>query len=701
MQQWRREHARPYDWATQGKSSESAAWHHSLIDEAATADGLASATTFMDLVKAFEMVSLHLIWEAGLRHGFPQAVLKLMLEAFAFSRRLSYQGAVSDSTDTLSALLAGGGFAQDALFLVLLDPLDRMHVQYSTGVTLCEYVDDIAIHVVGSPNFVASTLAMCTDDLVKTLEDTLGMKVSRRDSWANEGKAKTITAVSSPALGRRINTSMRRMGILVTRKAKHLGIHHGPGAKTRGSGRTTSRWSANVARRARVIKLGRRLGRHIFTTGLRPATLYGTTVAVLSKTTVRDMRKAAGSTLGRRQGRSLTARLTVNQCDPGWDATRNPIVAWANEAWLARVPRRTMQRAWMQGQLTVNRSAKPHASAGGAAGSFFAALRTVGWSSPTYDSVITLDGTTLMLSQNDSKTVQRFLWDDYQVSTAAATSLLYPKGQHAHVDLAGGHAAKVSVAGGLGYATLGGRLVPWFDPAAAVLSSKSARSMAPAAVASVSCLPEGGWWTQARLFAAGLATNPFCQLCQKAEGTLRHRLFQCPHRKQHMDAECPEGLAKKAADEPNNPLFTIGVPLRPECPPPPRSGELDWEPAKRWSCCLRQCLHGRRAERHRPEGPQSWLGLPCRRRHGLSLGQVRHMLRAVRHRTTVRAARTCRNPTGHGGTHHDPCRQRSGRGWHCERPQMVLPPKTGRSRHMEGDLEANERARGSGRSGQS
>ena len=46
VQQWARQHARPYDWATQGRSSEAAAWHQSLLDEAATADGMASVTTF-------------------------------------------------------------------------------------------------------------------------------------------------------------------------------------------------------------------------------------------------------------------------------------------------------------------------------------------------------------------------------------------------------------------------------------------------------------------------------------------------------------------------------------------------------------------------------------------------------------------------------------------------------------------------------
>ena len=109
IQAWLEENSRNYDWASQGRSSEGAAWHQSLIDEAATANGLASASTLMDLAKAFEMISLHHVWAAGIRHGFPLDLLVLILEAFAFARTLVYQGSVSEPTLTLSAVLAGGG----------------------------------------------------------------------------------------------------------------------------------------------------------------------------------------------------------------------------------------------------------------------------------------------------------------------------------------------------------------------------------------------------------------------------------------------------------------------------------------------------------------------------------------------------------------------------------------------------------------
>ena len=120
-----------------GPISRSRRLNQSVIDEAAVADGLESATAFVDLAKAFERIRLEDVWRAGVRHGFPLHVLRLALEAFAFARRLSFQGVVSDPTLTLSAVLAGGGFAQVALHLLLQDPIVQVQATYTDGITIC------------------------------------------------------------------------------------------------------------------------------------------------------------------------------------------------------------------------------------------------------------------------------------------------------------------------------------------------------------------------------------------------------------------------------------------------------------------------------------------------------------------------------------------------------------------------------------
>ena len=51
------------DWMRTGRGSEKAVWIE-LVEEAARQRGISSAAVPVDLVKAFEQVMLHLVWEA-------------------------------------------------------------------------------------------------------------------------------------------------------------------------------------------------------------------------------------------------------------------------------------------------------------------------------------------------------------------------------------------------------------------------------------------------------------------------------------------------------------------------------------------------------------------------------------------------------------------------------------------------------------
>ena len=128
---------------------------------------------------------------------------------------------------------------------------------------LCVYVDDIAIHVTGP------------------MAEAVSEAVSRRQRWANEGKGKTIAVASSSLARKRLMTPMKRLGIQMRVKAKHLGVSFRPGAKTR-QGLAGSRLVENAKCTARAARLGSRLGKDIFRTGLAPAALYGSAVATPS-----------------------------------------------------------------------------------------------------------------------------------------------------------------------------------------------------------------------------------------------------------------------------------------------------------------------------------------------------------------------------------------------------------------------------------
>ena len=131
-------------------------WRLALRTEAAMARGEESAAALIDLAKAFEYVRLELVWKAGMRWNFPEEILRLMLETFAFIRYLVLNGAMSEAVATLSAILAGSSFAIDALFIVLIGPCD--HLAACHQVDLCLFVDDLTIDTVGTAAFVQHTL---------------------------------------------------------------------------------------------------------------------------------------------------------------------------------------------------------------------------------------------------------------------------------------------------------------------------------------------------------------------------------------------------------------------------------------------------------------------------------------------------------------------------------------------------------------
>ena len=124
MQRWSRAETRHKDWATQGRSAESAAWQQPLYDEAAIADGPQAATVFFDFAKVFETRNLELVWYAVVLYRFPLDLQRLSLEAFAFERRVWYQSAILGPTSALSAAVSGGGLAQVSMLLALVRPLD-------------------------------------------------------------------------------------------------------------------------------------------------------------------------------------------------------------------------------------------------------------------------------------------------------------------------------------------------------------------------------------------------------------------------------------------------------------------------------------------------------------------------------------------------------------------------------------------------
>ena len=144
---------RDFNWVARWRSAQDAVWRQSVCVEAATQRGHVTIADLTDLVQAYEMVPLENVWRAGLKLHFPPDILRMELESFEAARTLLVNGVCSDPVLSLSALVAGGSYATDCLFVVLVEPCDQILLEHPQN-TLCTtrialYADDLNTVVSG------------------------------------------------------------------------------------------------------------------------------------------------------------------------------------------------------------------------------------------------------------------------------------------------------------------------------------------------------------------------------------------------------------------------------------------------------------------------------------------------------------------------------------------------------------------------
>ncbi len=600
VQPWRDANDRTYNWATRGKSSESAVWRTTVIDEAARSRGWASGATFLDLAKAFEHIPLQRIWERGLQMKYPLRVLRMVLQVCAFPRRLIYNGALSSSTSTLSAVIAGLTFSTDCLYLIMIEVIDDLvisHPQLDPGL----YIDDVKLHRWGVEGTFEADLTQATETCINLLEDRCSLVVSRAKRWMRGKPGKTVAVGSTPTARQRMSTAMRRMGITVAKRTKYLGIDYRPQkAKAGLSEELKKRWSKAARKRTRMRRVGGGVAAGLVRSHLAASARHGITVGGIPSGVLKQVAAAAAEMYGPLGGRSTTARLAVRRGDPRLPLAVRPVQAWATIVWTQALDADMLRDAWLQAQKEVGLSKRPHSAVTGGAGAFVAALSRLHWKSPAHNVIITREGFIMDMSICDVKTIVRAALLDLAAALAAASSVAR---DIEDLGIAGGHFRKAqwdpdqkqmnmdSVGSddlqaarlwrGGRYQMIDGHVVPWFEPAAMMVCGiDRPRKQVGAALRSLCSLVEGGWWPQARLHAARLVDDPLCRAdgCHGGVcGTTWHRLADCRATEEERKRLLPEWVYRKAVTQKWDPLFYRGVPCMPLMPKPPRD-VLRWGP---------------------------------------------------------------------------------------------------------------------------
>ncbi len=598
---WRRSCNREYNWMSPGRGAERSVWAQSIHEEAARARGDMTASVLIDLVKAFEMIVLSHVWNKGLVHRFPVQILRLSLETCSFARRLTYRGAVSKVSNTLTAIIAGGGMATDLLFVALVDAVDALIIRHEAKVFMI--ADDIRLVVEGRELDVVDRVQVLAEDAIDMLEHSLHMEVSR-DKPGVEGKT---VAIASTASGRkRIAGGMSRLGIRVKTIVRNLGVDFAAGKASRRIARPTQAKRVREAKRKRdrATRLGRKLEHEVVKTAIIPSIIYGSAATGITDGMCSALRRSVAASLGPVAGRSATVRLLVENVDPALTIIMKPVMEWVCAVWDALVVEDVMIAAWRLAATEVGLAARPHAAVTGGAGALWAALRRLGWTMPSHDTIKVQDSTILFFgtrgvpdgtTEVDPSTIRKYISDEYATKALLDSQVArdladvagvrgYPRvveqearqgvgiaasrayGSASHEE----HSARVWRRGRFEFRD--DRLVPWVWPIASVVkAAKKAKRYT--AAASLRSLAEGGWRTQRRLWAEGRAAHERC-VCKQASGTLWHKLAACSLSEQWRNAACPDWILKIGRASVWDPLFSRAIPARPK--PVAAAAEMTW-----------------------------------------------------------------------------------------------------------------------------
>ena len=228
----------------------------------------------------------------------------------------------------------------------------------------------------------------------------MGMKVSRDEGTK---KGKTVIIASSRAVREAIEKQMRRRGIGLQSKVKNLRVDFAVGGKKKRGQQPVmqARQKGASRKKGRALRLGRRLAPAITRTAMTTSITYGVGVIGVTEESMRRMRRMAARAYGPMQGRSVAARLWMEDADPAYVVLRKQISHWVQAVWDGLLPRDVMQDAWKLAFKEVAMSTKPHAAATGGAGTYWSALRRLDWSAPSVDTVRIADGTVLYFGDGD------------------------------------------------------------------------------------------------------------------------------------------------------------------------------------------------------------------------------------------------------------------------------------------------------------
>ena len=423
------------------------------------------------------------------------------------------------------SIVAGAIHASIELRVLLLSCAEETGALHHMT-TLTVYVDDTGIEPAGPAAAVKRAVVGAARHFGDSIQ-AMGMEFSH---------TKNVCLASCPHLARGITAALPSLRIATAVRAKSLG-----GALSSGRHRNTrvlqQRLQQFRVRKDSFRKLRRAAGSArtgaVLRSGGTAALVYGQGNTGVANTMLLNQRRAVAASFVLHGAGDLDLTLTLadgsmrGRADPAFAAHDEPIGMWSEAVWCQWLPRAALEALTRAALVLCAGGAVAWAKVHGPAAAFVASAFRLGWSVADSFCLVTDRGQALDLRRDSPAFVMAEVRE-------AVWRWRWRRLEEKHPCLAAG-------AGGHG---------PFMRPIFKLLSARPNASWSAEQQGALRSAVADRQWTQGRLFSAGLASSPNCQLCvtlgfcgpddrdPRHRGTLLHRLWTCSL---HRRRTAPDG----------------------------------------------------------------------------------------------------------------------------------------------------------------
>ena len=515
-EEWEEGQEREYLYGGKGRGAQLAGWQFSANAEAAWHESAVHAAGLLDIEKAYERIPHHVLVREAHARGYPLALLRLSLAGYRIARIVGVGGIFSRPILPMRGIVAGSGFATRELRALVIGVFDKV-MTACPWTRLTVYVDDATLACTGTERTVIKGLIEAIERTCSGLTE-LGFTMS---------KSKNVVLASNSKVGKEVEKGLEHWGVKFVRTARMLGADSGGGVRR-----------STVAASQRIKGLLRRMGQfgklrkagvdtaRLLRTGALASAQFAQACLGIGDFALLQLRRAAagiigGSTAGKRPGMVLAAADAKlgHRADPAFAAHAEPIGSWAAAVWDNLMPRQRMGNSVVAAKRVLTCVKRPWAAVKGPAGALVASAARLGWTVVDAGTIITDVGEELLLHRDSPAMVKKKVH-------AAVVRWRWEKegvGRKRH--------------NGRGWEG------PIWEPVAALIAKGQWRSengrrwprtetiLTKGERAALRSVITGGQWPQTRLFMAGLAEYPWCELClregQHNVGNCVHRAYEC------------------------------------------------------------------------------------------------------------------------------------------------------------------------------